>query len=63
MFTVPVNEIVDAAHSMEYAVKFLAGKTEAEQIYGLEFHPSFFEISFGFFCIKAFAFSEYLNIQ
>ena len=60
---IPIDEIVNAANSAKHAVKFLAGQTEADQIHGLELHPTLFEIPLGLFGVKALAFAEYLNVQ
>ena len=61
--TVPVDEIVDPADCPQNAVELLAGHTVLLQIDGLEFDPPLLEIPLGFFGIKAFAFSEYLDVQ
>ena len=60
---VPIDQIVDTANGAKHAVKFLSGQSKTEQVHGLEFYPPLFEIPLGFFCVKAFAFAEYLNVQ
>ena len=59
----PVNEVINAAHSPYHTVKLLAGHSIAEKVNGLIFNPAFLEVAFGLLGVKAFAFSENLNVQ
>lgn len=63
VLAVPVNEIIDTAHSPENAVKFLSGHAKANQVNGLVFDPALLKPALSFFGIKAFVFTKYLDVQ
>lgn len=63
ILAVPVDEIIDTAHSTENAVELLSGHTKADQINGLEFDPALLKPALSFFGIKAFVFSKNLDVQ
>ena len=62
-FVIPIDQLIHTAHGPQNAIKLLACHTELDQIDALESNAAFFEPALCFFRIKAFAFTENLNIQ
>ena len=62
-FTVPVDEIIDAANGTKHAVELLSGHTKANQVNGLVFDPALLEPALSFLCIEAFVFTKNLDVQ
>ena len=59
----PVDEVVDAAHGTEDAVKFLAGHAVLLEVDGLELDSALLEPALGLLGVEALGLTKNLNIQ